>query len=135
LKAQQSYEQMLLFQGYQQLGWSVYPMNVQPCVAATYSQIPNDSNSNDAQSIVDGTLPLTAKDVVHFTLFPDPRLGKTICVISWLKDSPRARQFMILSEINELSEQKQQELFFLLAFRSPMIYISPTWWRSLSEEK
>lgn len=135
LKAQQSYERMLLTQDYQQLGWSVYPMNVQPCVTATYSQIPNDSNSNDAQSIVDGTLPLTAEDIVHFTLLPDPRLGNSICIISWLKDSPRARQFMILSEINELSEQKQQELFFNLAFQSPTIYISPTWWRSLSEEK
>ena len=71
LKAQQSYEQMLLTQDYQQLGWSVYPMNVQPCIAATYSQIPNDRNSNDAQSIVDGTLPLTEEDVVHFSLLPD----------------------------------------------------------------
>jgi hypothetical protein len=135
LKAQQSYEQMLLTQDYQQLGWSVYPTNVQPCVAATYSHIPNDGNSNDAQSIVDGTLALTAEDVVHFTLLPDPRFGNSICIISWLKDSPRGRQFMILSEINELSEQKRQELFFILAFRSPTIYISPTWWRSLSDEK
>lgn len=135
LKAQQSCEQIHLTQDYQQLGWSVYPMNVQPCVASTYSQIPNDSNSNDAQSIVDGTLSLTAEDVVHFTLLPDPRLGNSICIISWLKGSPRARQFTVLSGINELSEQKQQELFFILAFRSPTIYISPTWWRSLSEEK
>jgi hypothetical protein len=135
LKAQQSYEQIHLTQDYQQLGWSVYPMNVQPCVAATYSHIPNDGNSNDAQSIVDGTLALAAEDVVHFTLLPDPRFGNSICIISWLKDSPRARQFMLLSEINELSEQKQQELFSILAFRSPTIYISPTWWRSLSDEK
>jgi hypothetical protein len=135
LQAQQSYEQIHLTKDYEQLGWSVYPMNVQPCVAATYSQIPNDSESNDAQSIVDGRLQLTAEDVIHFTLLPDPRFGNSICIISWLKDSPRARQFMILSEMNELSEQQQQELFFILAFRSPTIYISPTWWRSLSEEK
>lgn len=134
LQAQQSYEQILLTKDYEQLGWSVYPMNVQPCIAATYSQIPNDSESNDAQAIVDGTLVLTAEDVVHFTLLPDPRFGNSICVISWLKGSQRARQFM-MSGFNELSEQKQQELFFILAFRSSTIYISPTWWRSLSNEK
>jgi hypothetical protein len=135
LKAQQSYEQIHLTQDYQQLGWSVYPMNMQPCVAATYSHIPNDSESNDAQSIVDGTLALTADDVVSFTFLPDPLFGKSICIISWLKGSPRARQFLVLSRINELSEQEQQALFFILAFRSPTIYISPTWWRSLSEER
>lgn len=135
LKAQQRYEQIHLTQDYQQLGWSVYPMNVQPCVAATCSHIPNDGDGNDAQSIVDGTLALTAEDVVSFTLLPDPRLGNSICIISWLKGSPRARQFMVLSRINELSDQERQELFFILAFRSPTIYISPTWWRSLSEEQ
>jgi hypothetical protein len=135
LKAQQSYEQIHLTQDYQQLGWSVYPMNVQSCVAATYSHIPNDGNGNDAQSVVDGTLALTAEDVVNFTLLPDPGLGNSICIISWLKGSLRARQFMVLSRINELSEQEQRELFFILAFMSPTIYISPTWWRSLSEEK
>lgn len=135
LQAQQSYEQVLLTKDYEQLGWSVNRMNVQPCIAATYSQIPSDSESNDAQSIVDGTLALTAKDVVHFTWLPDPRFGNSICIISWLKGSQRARQFMILNGFNELSEQKQQELCFILAFRSPTIYISPTWWSSLSDEK
>lgn len=134
-EAQQRYEQIHLTQDYQQLGWSVYPLNVQPCVAASYSQIPNDSTDSDAQSIIDGTLTLTANDVVSFTLLPDPRLGNSVCIISWLKNSPRARKFMILSEINELSERQQQELFFILAFKSSTIYISPTWWRSLSQEK
>jgi len=42
---------------------------------------------------------------------------------------------MILSRINELSEQERQDMFFTIAFGSPTIYISPTWWRSLSKEK
>jgi hypothetical protein len=42
---------------------------------------------------------------------------------------------MILQGINELSEQERQDLFFRYAFESPTIYISPTWWHSLSEEK
>jgi hypothetical protein len=78
---------------------------------------------------------LTAEDVVSFTLLPDRRLGNTICIISWLKGSPRAQRFMILNRINKLSEQEQQDLFLTYAFESPTIYISPTWWRSLSEEK
>lgn len=133
LKAHHQYEQIHLTQDYQQLGWSVYPVNVQPCVATTYSLIP--VHDGDAKSIVDGTLTLSAQDVVSFTLLPDPRLGNSICIISWLKGSPRAQRFMILSKFNELSEQERQELFFHFAFESPTIYISPTWWHSLSKEK
>lgn len=132
-KAQQWYEQIHLIQDYQQLGWSVYPVNVQPCVATTYSFIP--VNDNDASSIVDGELPLAAEDVINFALLPDPQLGNSICIISWLKESPRAQRFMILNRINDLSEQERQDLFFRYAFESPTIYISPTWWSSLSEEK
>jgi hypothetical protein len=102
-------------------------------VATTYSLIP--INDDDATSIVDGALTLSAEDVVSFTLLPDPRLDKSICVISWLKGSPRAQRFMILNRFNELSEQERQNLFFHFAFESPTIYISPTWWRSLSQEK
>ena len=70
LKAQQSYEHIHLTQDYQQLGWSVYPVNMQPCIAATYSHIPNDSDSNDAQSIVDGTLTLAAGGCRQFYFAP-----------------------------------------------------------------
>ena len=132
-KAQQRYEQVHLTRDYQQLGWSVYPVNVQPCVAATYSFIPN--TDDDAPSIVDGAITLSAEDVVSFTLLPDPRLGKSICILSWLKGSQRAQRFMILQGINELSEQERQDVFFHYAFESTTIYISPTWWRSLSEVK
>lgn len=133
LKAQRRYERIHLTQDYQQLGWSVYPVNMQPCVATAYSLIPN--NDDDAPSIVDGTITLSAEDVVSFTLLPDPRLDKSICILSWLKGSSRVRRFMILSRINELSEQERQDMFFTIAFGSPTIYISPTWWRSLSKEK
>lgn len=133
VKSQQRYEKIHLTQDYQQLGWSVYPMNVQPCVAATYSLIPG--NDDDAAPIVDGTLTLSAEDVVSFTVLPDPRLDKSICIISWLKGSERAQRLMILNRINELSEQERQDLFFTFAFESPTKYVSPTWWRSLSKEK
>ncbi len=133
LKAQQRYEQIHLTQDYQQLGWAVYPVNMQPCVATAYSLIPN--SGNDAPSIVDGTLALTAEDLISFTLLPDPRLDKSICILSWLKGSQRAQRFMILQGINELSEQERQDVFFHFAFESPTIYISPTWWRSLSKDK
>lgn len=132
-KAHDRYEEIHLTQDYQQLGWSVYAVNVQPCVATTYSLIP--VNDDDASSIVDGKLPLTAEDVISFALLPDPRLGNSICIISWLKGSPREQRFMILNRINDLSEQERQDLFFSYAFESPTIYISPAWWRSLSEEK
>lgn len=133
LKAQQRYEQIHLTQDYQQLGWSVYPVNVQPCVAATYSLIPDPDD--DAPSVVDSKITLSAEDVVSFTLLPDPRLGKSICILSWLKGSQRAQRFMSLQGINELSEQERQDVFFHYAFESTTIYISPTWWRSLGEEK
>src|SRR5207248_2533300 len=110
LKAQRQYERIHLTQDYQQLGWSVYPVNVQPCFAAAYSLIPN--TDDDAPSIVDGAITLSAEDVVSFTLLPDPRLDKSICILSWLKGSQRAQRFMILQGINELSEQERQDVFF-----------------------
>jgi hypothetical protein len=59
LKAHHRYEQIHLTQDYQQLGWSVYPVNMQPSVATTYSLIP--VNDDDAPSIVDGKLQHCAK--------------------------------------------------------------------------
>ena len=133
LKAHQRYEQIHLTHDYQQLSWSMYPVNLQPCIAATYSLIPVDDN--DAHSIVDGKLLLAAEDVINFTLLPDPRNGKSICVLSWLKGSPRAKRFLVLNRLNELSEQERQNVIFSFAFESPTIYISPIWWCSLTQEK
>ena len=41
---------------------------------------------------------------------------------------------MTYHRINELSEKEQQDLFLIFAFESPTLHISPTWWRSLSDE-
>lgn len=131
--ARQLYTQMYQSRNYTQLGWAMYVVNVPPCVAATYSLIP--VNDNDAQAIVNGTQTVTAEDVVSFSFLPYQSLNKSICVISWLRGSPRAQQFMILNRINELSEKEQQDLFFTFAFESPTLYISPIWWKTLSKTK
>jgi hypothetical protein len=133
LAAQKRYTQMYQSKDYSQLAWSIYPVNVPLCIAATYSLIP--VNDNDALAIVNGTLPLAAEDVVSFSFLPYPPLNNSICVISWLKGSQRAQQFMSLNRINELPEKEQQDLFFSFAFESPNIYISPLWWKVLSQAK
>jgi len=56
-------------------------------------------------------------------------------VISWLKDSQRAKRFVTLNRINDLSESEQQDLFFHFAFESRNVYVSPDWWNSLSGEQ
>ena len=133
LAVYQRHEQIRKTGDYSQLGYSLYVVNVPPCIAMTYSLIPVDDD--DVKAITNGTLPLNPEDAVSFTFFPHKLLTNSICVISWLKGSQRAQRFMTLNRINELSEKEQQDLFFHFAFESPTIYISPTWWRSLSKEK
>jgi hypothetical protein len=42
---------------------------------------------------------------------------------------------MSLNRINKLPEKELQDLFFSFAFESPNIYISPLWWKVLSQAK
>ncbi len=133
LEARQHYIQMYQSQDYSQLEYTMYLVRIPPCIAATYSLIP--VNDIDALTIVNGTQTLTAEDVVSFSFLPYPPLNNTVCVISWLRGSQRAQQFMILNKIGELSEKERQDLFLALAFESPNLYISPVWWKKLSEAK
>ncbi len=118
---------------YDQLGWSMYLVNMPPCIAATYAFIP--VAGDDAEAIVNGTHAVSVEDAVSFSFLPYAPLNSSICVISWLRGSQRAQQFINLNRVNELSETEQRDVFLRFAFESPIIYISPTWWQSLSDEK
>ena len=119
LKILRCYEQIHKVGDYNQLGWSVYPVNVRPCIAATYSLIPVDDN--DAKAIVNGTYTLAAEDVVSFSLLPYPPLNNSICVISWLRESLRGQRFMTLNKVNELSERNSKTSFSGLHLRHPLL--------------
>jgi hypothetical protein len=127
------HEELRVARDYNQLGYSVYSVNMPPCIAATYGFM--STHGDEAQAIVNGTQAMSADNFMSFTFLPHKTLNQSICVISWLRGSQRAQRFLLLSRINELSEKEQQDLLLSLAFRSPTIYISPTWWRSLREEK
>jgi hypothetical protein len=133
LNIRKRYEQIREANDYDQLGWSIYLVNRQPCIASTYSFIPVEGN--DAMAIINDKLEITVEDEVCFSFLPYKPLDKSICVISWLKGSRRAQQFMTSHRINEITEEEQRDLFLSLAFESPMLYISPTWWQSLSDEE
>ncbi|HEY6287331.1 MAG TPA: hypothetical protein VIX20_16815 [Ktedonobacteraceae bacterium] len=133
LNIRKRYEQIRKANDYDQLGWSMYVVNRQPCIAATYSIIPFEGN--EAMAIINGRLATSVEDEVIFSFLPCKPMDNSICVISWLKESRRAQRFMTSHRINELSEKEQLDLFFSLAFESPTLYISPTWWQSLSDEE
>ncbi len=126
------HEQIRKSRDYSQLGYGLYVVNVPPCIATTYSLIPVDDE--DAKAIMNGTLRVGAEDAVSFSFLPHEPLN-SICVISWLKDSQRAKRFVTLNRINDLSESEQQDLFFHFAFESRNVYVSPDWWNSLSGEQ
>lgn len=129
----QRHEQIRRSGDYSQLGYALYVMDVPPCIAATYSLIPIEDD--EAKAITDGTLRLNPEDAISFTFLPHAPLTNSVCIISWLKDSQRARSFMILNRINELSDEERRDLLFHFAFESPTVYMSPQWWHSLSGEK
>jgi len=133
LAVYERYEQMRRTGDYSQLAYSLYVVNIPPCIAATYALIPIVDEEKDA--IVNGTLLLSPEDAVSFSFLPHKPLTNSICVISWLKGSERAQRFISANRINALSEQEQLALFFERAFESPNVYMSPRWWNSLSEEK
>jgi len=133
LAVYERYEQMRKSGDYSQLAYSLYVVNVPPCIATTYAFIPIADDEKEA--IVNGTLLLSPEDAVSFSFLPHKPLTNSICVISWLKGSERAQRFITANRINALSEQEQLALFFERAFESPTVYMSPRWWNSLSEEK
>lgn len=131
LQVRQRYEQILSSKDYDQLECLPYQVNIQPSIAATYSLFP----AVDATTIINGTQGLTVEDAVSFSFLPYKSMNNSICVISFLRGSQGARRFKTLYKVDELTENEQQDLFLTFAFKSPIIYISPTWWHSLSEEK
>lgn len=139
LQVRQLYEQMRSESNYTLLDWSTNLMNIPPCIAATYAFIPVENNEDKA--IANGKLAVSTVDAVIYSFLPYKPQESSACVISWLKGSTRAQRFMnnhqIMSDhqINEVTETEQQDLFLSLAFQSPTLYISPTWWRSLSDEE
>ena len=133
LAVYERYEQMRRSGDYSQLAYSLYVVNIPPCIASTYALIPIADEEKEA--IVNGKLLLSPMDAVSFSFLPHQPKTNSICVISWLKGSERAQRFIIANKINALSEQKQQAIFFERAFASPNVYMSPQWWNSLSGEK
>jgi hypothetical protein len=133
LAVYEQYEQIRKSGDYSQLAYSLYVVNVPPCIATSYALIPIADDEKEA--IESGTLLLSPEDAVSFTFLPHKSLTNSICVISWLKGSERAQRFITANRINELSEKEELELFFERAFESPNVYMSPQWWNSLSGEK
>jgi hypothetical protein len=131
LQGRQRYEQILSSKYYDQLECLPYQVNIQPSIAATNSLFP----AVDATAIINGAQGLTVEDAVSFSFLPYKSMNNSICVISFLRGSQGAQRFKALYKIDELTENEQQDLFLTFAFESPTIYISPTWWYSLSEEK
>jgi hypothetical protein len=131
--AQQRYTSIYQSKDYHQLQWVTNLVDIPVCLAATYALIPI-ADENDAQAIVNGTQVLTAEDVVSFSLLPFPRQKNSLCVISWFKGSRRAEQFKAVTGLSELSPKERENFSLHYAFESPTLYLSPVWWRSLSEE-
>lgn len=129
----QHYEQMRRSREFSQLAYSLYVVNIPPCIAATYALIPITDEEKEA--LVNGKLQLSPRDAVSFSFLPHQPQISSICVINWMKGSEKAQRFIIANKINALSEQEQQAIFFERAFESPNVYISPRWWNSLSDEK
>ena len=131
LRVRQLYEQIQTSNNYNLLGWSMYLVNLPPCIAATYSLIPYEGNED--KDIANGKLAVTAEDTICFSFLPYKPQESSVCVISWLSGSKRAMRFMTTHRINEISEKEQLDLFLCFAFESPTLYFSPTWWQSLSD--
>lgn len=132
LQVRHLYEQIQTANNYNLLGWSMYLLNIPPCIASTYSLIPYEGNED--KDIVYGKLAVTVEDAVSFSFLPYKPQESSVCVISWLRGSKRALRFMTYHRINEISEKEQLDLFLFFALESPTLYISPTWWQSLSDE-
>lgn len=133
LAVYERYEQMRRSGDYSQLAYSLYVVNVPPCIAATYALIP--LTAKEKEDFANGKLLVSPMDAVSFSFLPHHPNTNSLCVFSWLAGSERAQRFFLENKINNLSEQEQLARFFERAFESANIYISPRWWNSLTEER
>ena len=131
LLARQRHEQILLTKDFQQVEGIMYLVEVPPCIACTYALVLSDAF--DAILTINGIQVLTAEDVVVVSFFPNPP-RHSVFVISWLRGSQRAR-IHLTHIINPIPEKEKPDYFLNLAFQAPNVYVSPKWWRSLSQEQ
>jgi hypothetical protein len=103
-------------------------LNFPPHVACTDVFFPVDENEDLREAI----LTLTTEDVMTFSLFPHKTLGKSVGVISWFKSSQRALKYMDDHSLDQRSDDDLEEILISAALRCSNVYISPTWWQSLS---
>ena len=131
LKARERLEQMLITRDYTQLEHKIIALNIPPCIACTDAFIPTDKD--EYIHIFKGTLSFTAEDVLTFTFVPERDSNKSMCVITWFCGSQRATHFRKFHELDQLSGQELLDMLLTNAFMCN-IFISPTWWNSLSQE-
>jgi hypothetical protein len=130
LKARERLEQMLKTRDYTQLEYRIIALNIPPCIACTDAFIPTDEDEHIR--MFKGTLSFTAEDVLTFTFFPERDPNKSTCVITWFRGSQRATHFREFHELDQLSGQELLDMLLTNAF-TYNIFISPTWWKSLSQ--
>lgn len=131
LLARFQYEQILKTQDYRRVEYTTFLVNMPPCIACTDTVIPSDPL--DAMMLVTGSHTLTAEDVVVYSLFPYPPMH-SLFVISWLRGSQRARVFLDYN-INPVPDEEKPDFFLSMGFQARNVYISPTWWKALSQEQ
>jgi hypothetical protein len=130
LLARQQHEQILLTKDFQKVDGITYLVDTPPCIACSYALIFSDDLY--AMMTIIGRQTLTVEDVVVASFFPYPP-QHSIFVISWLRGSQRA--YVHLNHIiNPVPEKEKANFFLFLGFQAPNVYISPPWWRSLSQE-
>ncbi len=130
-EARERLEQMLDTRDYTQLEYRIITLNIPPCIACSDAFIPTDEGED--RRILKGSLSLTAEDVLTFSFFPERDPNKSMCVITWFRDSQRAAQFRESYELDQLSKDELPEMLVTLAF-TYNIFVSLTWWETLSQE-
>jgi hypothetical protein len=126
-------EKILFFQGdYARLQHECFSLpNFRLIMACTDAFIDVDNEEYEKASL--GAMPLGLEDNIVFSLLPDKKNNKSICVISWIGQSKLALRF--LEKIRRIFIMERQDYLLKYGFTCANVYVSPTWWNSLNQQQ
>lgn len=124
-------ERIRITKQYDRLDCQIYLIDVPHSIAAAQQFIPPDNNDSHQR--------VSLKDYMFFTLLPHVGVNKSVCILSWLKGSKRAEQFIHFYKLNtahDLTDDEREKLLLEITFQSSTLYISPRWWKNtLSDQE
>ena len=132
--AREKLENMLEKEDYRELKWIKRIFSIPPRVACTDAVICYSGNQERTE-VANGNIFFAPEDVLTITFFPDKRPNTSVCIITWFKGSKRSENFIHMLDLGNSSEGEVLNNIMYAALAMRLVYISPSWYDTLTDEQ